>query len=528
MSSSCRQARMQFRALLFIILSFSAQVLAADCGPLGAAPGEYLVRWKSTPNPQLFSTKTSSAFTVKRWIYKSEPTSTFSKIFSQIETPVAPLSLHENLRDSDVNELKEDANVLSVEPNCYRDVNFKPNDSMYRYQWGMLNIDAESAWDRSVGTTKIIVAVSDTGVDYTHEDLRDQMWVNAAEQNGRPGVDDDGNGCIDDIYGCDTGNNDGNPMPSNDTISFHGTHVAGIIGAKPNNSVGIAGVAWNVKIMAAKGFSDVQSSSTMAGLLASVYYSANNGARIINCSWGGAGTPSQAERDAIRYARNRGILVILAAGNDGANVANYTPASISEAITVGSINSQSNYSHFSNYGPVLDLLAPGGEMINGSMSDPIYSTMPGNNYGPQVGTSMAAPFVSGVAALVLSVNSSLSLSQLENILLQSATVKVLTHPNNPGQSYTHRLVNAKRAVEMALATLPLEIDPNECNEANGENCTLDLPSIDASNNPGQGKMAGCGQVSSGSHFPSGLNGALLLLIFSFPLICIQFFFQRSN
>lgn len=519
---------MKLWGILIIICCFSVEVLASDCGELGSVPGEYLVRWQSTPSLTTLSAKSTAAYKVKRWIYTSPSETLLGKMFAPLESTTAALSLHENLQAADVEELKGDQNVLSVEPNCYRQVQVRPNDPNFNYQWGMQTIEAEAAWDRSVGREKIIVAVSDTGVDYTHEDLRDQMWVNAIEQNGRAGVDDDGNGCVDDIYGCDLANHDGNPMPSTeDGMAFHGTHVAGIIGAKPNNGKGVAGVAWNVKIMAAKGFADQTMNGTLANLIDSIYYSANNGARIINCSWGGSGSPSSAERDAIRYAGNKGILVVVAAGNNGMNAGGFTPASISEALTVGAINMRGLYSSFSNYGTAIDLLAPGGDIVNGSTTEGIYSTVPGNSYWAEVGTSMAAPFVSGVAALVLSVNSRLSLSQLENILIRSATPTTLAHPNNPGLNYSHRIVNAKRAVELALATLPQENTTDTCDSSQDQNCSLDLSSSLAGGS-GKAEMAGCGKVSGIPKKSSSSGAIFFFLVFCPLLVCGQFFLQRNN
>ena len=519
---------MKLWGFIFLISCFSVEVFATNCGELGAVPGEYLVRWQSSSAISTLSAKTTHKYKIKKWIHAVQTESLMSKAFEPFAASVPALSLHENLRDSDVEELKDDSNVLSIEPNCYRQLQMKPNDSNFSYQWGLQSIEAEAAWNRSIGRERIVVAVSDTGVDYTHEDLRDQMWINIREQNGQAGVDDDGNGCIDDIYGCDLANHDGDPMPSSaDSMSFHGTHVAGIIGAKPNNGRGISGVAWNVKIMAAKGFADQTMNGTLANLIDSIYYAANNGARVINCSWGGAGSPSQAERDVIRYARNKGILVVVAAGNNGVNAGSFTPASISEAFTVGSHNLKNMYSSFSNYGTALDILAPGGDIVDGGRVEGIYSTALNNSYIAEVGTSMAAPFVSGVAALVLSVNSNLSLSQLEDILIQSATPTILSHPNNPGLNYSHRLLNAKQAVEMALATLPQENSSNACDPQQNQNCSLDLSSTLARGD-GKAEMAGCGQVSGKPTKLNASSSAFFFLLFLLPLFIYgQFFFQRN-
>lgn len=297
-----------------------------------------------------------------------------------------------------------------------------PNDPLFSELWGLNNtgqnggtpdadIDAPEAWDIATGSNQIIVAVIDTGVDYTHPDLASNMWVNSAEFNGTPGVDDDGNGYIDDIYGYDFVNNDGNPMDDH----YHGTHVAGTIGGVGNNGQGVAGVCWNVKIMALK-FLDSSGSGYDSDAIECIQYAILMGANLSSNSWGGGGY-SQSLKDAIDAAGNANQLFIAAAGNNYGNnndinpsyPASYTSENI---ISVLATDRYDNMSSFSNYGPTsVDIGAPGSDIL---------SCQPGSNYQYLNGTSMATPHVSGAAALVWSFSPSMPYQDVKNLLIQTA------------------------------------------------------------------------------------------------------------
>jgi subtilisin family serine protease len=296
-----------------------------------------------------------------------------------------------------------------------------PNDPRFSELWGLNNtgqsggapdadIDAPEAWDIATGTNEIIVAVIDTGVDYTHPDLASNMWVNTAELNGITGVDDDGNGYIDDIYGYDFCNNDGDPMDDH----YHGTHCAGTIGAIGNNGQGVAGVCWNVKIMALK-FLDASGSGYTDDAIECVQYAVLMGAKLSSNSWGG-GSYSQALKDAIDAAGNANQLFIAAAGNDYGNNNDINPAypasyTSENIIAVMATDKYDSMSGFSNYGPTsVDIGAPGTDIL---------SCQPGSNYQYLSGTSMATPHVSGAAALIWSVYPSMSYQEVKNILLQT-------------------------------------------------------------------------------------------------------------
>jgi len=296
-----------------------------------------------------------------------------------------------------------------------------PNDPRFSDLWGLNNtgqsggtpdadIDAPEAWNIATGSSNIIVAVIDTGVDYTHPDLAANMWVNAAEANGIPGVDDDGNGYIDDIHGYDFVNNDGDPMDDH----YHGTHCAGTIGAVGNNGQGVAGVCWNVKIMALK-FLDSSGSGNTSDAIEAVQYAILMGANLSSNSWGG-GSYSQALKDVIDAAGNANQLFVAAAGNSSSDndispayPASYTSENI---IAVLATDRYDNMSSFSSYGLTsVDIGAPGSDIL---------SCQPGSNYQYLSGTSMATPHVSGATALIWSFSPSMPYQEVKDLLIQTA------------------------------------------------------------------------------------------------------------
>lgn len=304
------------------------------------------------------------------------------------------------------------AGVLAVEPNYTYTAAAVPNDAGYRYQWDMAKIGAPSAWDTTTGTSGVVVAVLDTGITYTHPDLADNMWRNPGEIAGN-GADDDGNGYLDDVYGIDTLYHDGDPLDDHG----HGTHVAGTIGAVGNNGQGVAGVNWSVKLMALKFIGKDDLGTTAGAIEAYQYAIAMKGRgvniRVINNSWTGIGN-STALRDVMASAEQAGIVSVCAAGNNARNTditANY-PAGFSNTgiIAVAASDQSDNVATFSNYGATsVDLAAPGVS---------IYSTMP-SGYATMNGTSMAAPHVSGAAALLFARMPGWSVAQVKSALLQS-------------------------------------------------------------------------------------------------------------
>lgn len=353
--------------------------------------------------------------------------------------------------------------VEYAEPDCIMHTQSTiPNDSRFSDLWGLHNtgqtggtadmdIDAPEAWDSSLGTG-VVVAVIDSGIDYNHEDLTSNMWVNSSE-NPTNGVDDDGNGYVDDVYGIDRYNNDSDPMDD----YFHGTHCAGIVAAVGNNNTGVVGVAWQAKLMALK-FMDSAgkgSASDAAECLQYVIDMVQTGVnvRVTSNSYGGSDY-SQTLRNAIIAAASDGVLFVAAAGNDmkdlddwGHNVypGCYTENSV---IAVASMDQNGNMSSFSNYGLTrIDLSAPGSG---------IWSTMPGNNYASKSGTSMATPHVAGVAALLFSHDPSVSMLRVRELLLEGVTP--LSVPI-AGRTVTDGCVNAEKSLALLDAVATPSFEP---------------------------------------------------------------------
>ena len=278
------------------------------------------------------------------------------------------------------------------------------------------DIDAPEAWDITTGDPNIVVAVIDTGVDYNHPDLAANMWVNTGEIAGN-GIDDDNNGCIDDIHGCDFLNGDGDPMDDNG----HGTHVSGTIAGVGDNSIGVAGVSWKARIMALK-FLGANGSGSTEDAFAAINYATAMGARIMNNSWGG-GAFDQALLDAIEAARDQGVLFVASAGNSSIDTDSNTvyPAGydVDNIIAVAATDHNDSPASFTNYGQTsVDLGAPG---VN------TYSTLPGGGYGNKSGTSMASPHVSGAAALILAQNPARDAVSIKTRLLWTTDHKQTLH-----------------------------------------------------------------------------------------------------
>jgi subtilisin family serine protease len=314
----------------------------------------------------------------------------------------------------------EDA-VDYVEPSYVLHSFRVPNDHSFSQQWGLMNtgqeeghvgadVDAPLAWDMTTGGP-VTVAVVDTGIAYDHPDLSGNLWTNPDDPPN--GQDDDGNGVVDDVHGANL--IDINAGPYDD--AGHGTHVAGIIGAQGGNGIGVTGVNWDTNLMPVK-FLDDQGSGSTAIAANAIDYAVREGARVINASWGGPAF-SQALYQAIKRAGEQGVLVVAAAGNDGVNTDSEPdyPAGfdLPNVISVAASDRDDRLADFSNYGAAsVDLAAPG---------EDIYSTVPSDTdssgYETFSGTSMAAPFVTGAAALYLSHTPQASVAQVRGAILQS-------------------------------------------------------------------------------------------------------------
>jgi len=305
-----------------------------------------------------------------------------------------------------------------------------PNDPFYSRLWGMNNagqtggvanadINAPEAWLRTTGSANVVVAVIDSGVDWTHPDLAANIWTNSREIPGN-GLDDDRNGYVDDVRGWDFANNDNNPMDDHG----HGTHCSGTIGAVGGNGIGVVGVCPTVRIMPLKFLTNTGGGATSNAILA-IDYARVNGAQIMSNSWGGSGA-SQLLLESIQRARDAGILFLAAAGNNGSNVMtapNYPAAynlASANVVSVASTTDRDQLSSFSNFSNVgVEIAAPGSSILS---TVPNLADKDGtvDGYTTMSGTSMATPHVAGAAALVKSLYPSATWQQLKTRLLESS------------------------------------------------------------------------------------------------------------
>ena len=323
--------------------------------------------------------------------------------------------------------------IEEIQPNYIMTTCLEPNDPYYHSSgswgqsfpdlWGLHKIDAEGAWDVTTGAWEeittgshdVVVAVVDTGVDYLHEDIGQNMWINKDDPPN--GIDDDHDGFIDNKYGADFAYNDGDPMDGHG----HGTHCAGTIAAMGNNSFGVVGMNWHCQIMAVKGLDDSGSgwSDTLASALR---WAVDNGANVVSNSWG---TPYREPSDpiienAIRYVYDCGCTVVFAAGNSNDDVKYYSPNNMDEVINVAATDYLDRRASFSNFGDLVSVCAPGVDILSLRARD---TDMYGDGrhivddiYYYSSGTSMACPHVAGLAALLLAKNHGLTPDMIKTML----------------------------------------------------------------------------------------------------------------
>lgn len=326
--------------------------------------------------------------------------------------------------------LREMPGIEDVELDRVARIAYDPNDPLYPNQWGLQAMRVNYAWDMSLGTSDVTVAVCDTGVNRFHEDLVNKMWVNTREIPGN-GIDDDQNGYVDDVNGYDFVNGDADPSDDNG----HGTLCSGVVGAEQGNLLGMSGVAPHAKIMAVKvGNSSgyFYDSDTVPGYL----YAADNGAKVFSCSFF-SDRVSSAERDAIDYATGKGVLVVVAAGNSN-SVIPYYPANHTNSLAVAAVDSSLLKASFSNFGTGIDVAAPGVSILG---------TSAGGGYGYYSGTSLACPNVAGLAALLWSANPAATRAQVLAAIEDTATPTIQA----PFGEYTnYGMVNAEAAMNAIL------------------------------------------------------------------------------
>jgi thermitase len=340
-----------------------------------------------------------------------------------------------------VQRYKRDPNVEWAEPNGIYYLTITPDDTYYSAQqrWYYDLISAASGWDTQTGSSSVAIAIVDSGVDLDHPDLAGKIWTNPGEIAGN-GIDDDGNGYVDDVYGWDfVGSDDGDdgdrPGDNNPDVFAgdpsvgdgidqdgsgtaddgvpHGTMVAGIVGAQTNNGRGVTGMAWGCKLMVVRAFNP-EGWGYFSDIADAITYAAEKGAKVINLSFGGE--YSQAVEAAVNYAHDtHGCVLVAAAGNSNASSLNY-PASLANTIAVGASDSTNGRAYFSNWGSALDVVAPGVDIF----STFVQSQTGLASYGSGRGTSFATPLVSGLCALIWSHDPSLNNEQVRDILKSRA------------------------------------------------------------------------------------------------------------
>jgi thermitase len=337
---------------------------------------------------------------------------------------------------AEIAALRSNPDVLYAEPDYIaRAQPTAPNDPYYGSQWGLSKINAPAAWDMTTGNSSVIIAIVDTGIDLTHPDFSCAGKLTAARWNFVAG----------------------NNSPNDD--NGHGTHVAGIAAACGNNGVGVAGVAWGVRLMPVKVL-DSSGSGYYSDIAAGIIYAADNGAKVVNLSLGGTGS-STTLADAIQYAHDHGVLVVAAAGNcaqDGSQCGNSSnpimyPAAYPAVLAVAATDSGDHWASFSEHRPYVGVAAPGVG---------IYSTFLGGGYQSLTGTSMASPHVSGLAALLWSFAPALSVDQVESAIESTAD-----DLGTPGKDdyYGYGRINAGRA----LSSLGLQISATQASFLFGDN-----------------------------------------------------------
>jgi len=439
--------------LLFFVSQFCIKAQNLDKQYI---PGEFIVKLKE--NQSTAKTSTVHSHLITNINANLKKTYTFSN------TQLWQLSSAANRTDliKVIDELKNHPGIEFVEPNYIYSATEIPNDPAFSQQWALANdyfnegtpgvdIDAVEAWAVQSTSPSIVVGLIDSGVDWRHPDLIDNIWQNLAEDadnDGRvleydtanniwvfdpddiDGIDNDNNGYIDDFIGWNFVDNNNQPFDYNaniEDVSAHGTHVAGILGAVGNNGIGVTGVSWDIQIAPLKYLSDENSEGTASNAIEAIEYAAQMGMPLSNNSWGGAPF-SIALYQAIATAQFYDHIFIAAAGNggfdnigDNNDVKSFYPASynVNSIISVANTNNNDGLSSSSNFGVLqVDIAAPGTNIM---------SCLPGGNYGSLSGTSMATPFVTGAVALFLEKYPNKTLPEIKNAILNNVdTLPALT------------------------------------------------------------------------------------------------------
>ena len=425
--------------LSLAVLSSSAHASRHLSLEIPSVSGEVLVKIKSGQMGRFLAKKSLMGMEIKQQM------NLIAGEYLLLKTPKAT--------QQGISDLKSLSEVEFAEPNFIYQTSAAPTDPLYGKLWGLRNtgsnepksdgsraisgvegadIAVEAAWGLNKGSRKVVIAVIDTGIDYNHPDLKNNVWTNAQEVAGN-GIDDDKNGYVDDIHGWNAFAKNGDPMDGN----AHGTHCAGTIGAEHDNSMGVAGVMNEVSLMGVKFLSN-EGSGTLADAVIAIDYATKMNVDIMSNSWGGGGY-SLAMEDAIKAAKNKGILFVAAAGNDAANndsVPHYpSNYAVDNVISVASHTFNDELSTFSCYGKkTVHVAAPGTNIL---------STTPNNQYKVFSGTSMATPHVSGALGLLIAQEGRLPVLDVRNRLMATST---------PGSVYRKSTVGGGRLNAYNLLT----------------------------------------------------------------------------
>ena len=375
--------------------------------PLHYVPGEILVKFKSQTAVETLEDR--QIMSERRLHALRTVGARIARHFAQMDVYLCRLSEGQTMSQV-LEALRANPDVEYAEPNYLRhSLGLVPNDPLYDRQWDLENIHMPEAWTILTGSSNVVLAVTDSGMDLNHEDLQGNIWINGDEVCGN-GLDDDGDGYVDNCHGANLVTGKGEPI---DDLG-HGTHVAGIAGAVGNNGIGIAGVNWQISLMPLK-FLDENGWGDVADFIKAVEFAKAHGVKIMNLSVG-AYSYSEAEKQAIEGAPN--ILFIVSAGNERYDNDFHPlyPASydLPNIISVAASNYSDALASYSNYGKqTVDVAAPGLGIMG---------TVPGNEYEGWTGTSMAAPLVSGVAAMILAKYPSASVAEIKARLLRTVDV----------------------------------------------------------------------------------------------------------
>ena len=466
--------------LLLIALPAEFSPIQAENGPLPhITPGELLIRLTPEAAADVEQSHANAPISI---LHAKHNVESLHLLFPYLARP----SLNPNLKriyllrfspDAPLEALKaayqQNSLVEAVEYNYLRPTlsdAVVPNDPKYPEQWSLPLMKLPQAWAIEKGNRSVVIAIIDSGIDYRHNDLAPKAWINPREvpENG---LDDDGNGYIDDVYGWDFTDApniqaegdylEGDNEPIDE--SGHGTHVAGIAGAMPNNGIGIAGVAWQCPLMAIRAGLSLGGSSRMQDddSASAIVYAADNGANVINMSWGSEHR-SFVIQDAIDYAYAYGAVLVAAAGNSQKAAAIF-PAAYRKVIAVASTEQNQQRFYQSNFGASIDIGAPGNVIL---------STQIDNQYRLLTGTSMASPHVAGVAALLLAKRPALTHEEVRHILINTADPVRREDSDELDEKFVGAgTVNAERAL-FASSALQARILAPETNSGGANSITF--------------------------------------------------------